>query len=109
MAQGQKLSRRRGHQTMTMTNNETTTINASFWTNTQYSMILGFPSCKKWLSFSVAAKLLLWLVVVTVIHKGCKFLDERSTIVDVQFNRNSRLFQWQQKVLVWLAVVAIIH
>jgi hypothetical protein len=34
----------------------------------KHSMIMGFPSCQKWLSFSVEVKLLLWLVVTAVVH-----------------------------------------
>jgi hypothetical protein len=66
MAKGQKLSRWRGHQTMTITNNGTTISNASFFD--EHSMIMDFQSCKNGPLFSVATKLLLWFVVVAVVH-----------------------------------------
>jgi hypothetical protein len=91
---GQKSSCRHGHQTMTMTNNNTTTMNASFFD--EHSMIVYFQSCQNGPSFTVAIKLLLWLVVVAVAHNHRKFSDECS-IVDVRFQRNTLLFSMAAK------------
>jgi hypothetical protein len=99
MVKGQKSSCQQGHQTMTMTNNKTTTINASF--SDEHSMVVDFQLCKNGPSFTVATKLLLLLAGC---HHSCPQLRQVLDILlaIVELYQNSRCFQLQQNVLVWL-------